>query len=218
MAKVLYITANPKPTEQSYGLTVGQAFLEEYRRLNPSDEITELDLFKAEVPQIDADVLSAWGKLQQGKSWDELTPVEQAKVGRMNELLEQFMSADKYVFVTPMWNFGFPAVVKAYIDTLCVAGKTFRYTENGPIGLLTNRKAVHIQARGGIYSEGPAREIEFGDRFLRTALGFVGITDVESVYVEGMNQMPQEAEAIKEKAIQQAREAAARFAKEPVRA
>ncbi|MFM1654228.1 FMN-dependent NADH-azoreductase [Brevibacillus sp. B_LB10_24] len=218
MAKVLYITANPKPTEQSYGLTVGQAFLEEYRRLHPSDEIVELDLFKAEVPQIDADVFSAWGKLQQGKPWDELTAVEQSKVGRMNELLEQFMSADKYVFVTPMWNFSFPAVVKAYIDAFCVAGKTFRYTENGPIGLMTNRKAVHIQARGGVYSEGPAREIEFGDRFLRTALSFVGINDVESVYVEGMNQMPQEAEAIKDKAIQQAREAAARFAKEPVRA
>jgi FMN-dependent NADH-azoreductase len=213
MAKVLYITANPKTEAESYSLSVGRAFLDAYRQENPHDEIIELDLYKIDIPFIDADVFSGWGKLQQGKAFDELSADEKAKVQRINQLTEQFVEADKYVFVTPMWNFSFPPKMKAYIDTICIAGKTFKYTENGPIGLLSGKKAVHIQARGGVYSEGPAKDFEFGDRYLRTVLGFLGITDVQSVIAEGMAQMPQEAESIKQKAIERAKEVAKNFAR-----
>lgn len=110
-----------------------------------------------------------------------------------------------------MWNFSFPPKLKAYIDTLCIAGKTFKYTEEGSVGLLKGKKALHIQARGGIYSEGPAKEMEFGDRYLRAVLAFVGITDVQTIAVEGMNAFPNEAESIKQQAIERAKEAAKQF-------
>jgi FMN-dependent NADH-azoreductase len=214
MATVLYITSNPKTKEQSYGLAVGEAFLEAYRSENPKDEITKLDLYEMDIPYIDTHVFSGWGKLQKGTAFEQLSADEKDKVSRINSLTEQFIAADKYVFVTPLWNFSIPPKMKAYIDNICIAGKTFTYTEKGPVGLLTNKRAVHIQARGGIYSEGPAKEMEFGDRYIRTVLGFLGVPSVESIIVEGMAQMPNEAEAIKEKAITRAKQVATTFAKE----
>jgi FMN-dependent NADH-azoreductase len=142
-----------------------------------------------------------------------LTEDEKDKVSRINTLTEQFISADKYVFVTPMWNFSIPPKMKAYIDTICIAGKTFKYTAEGPVGLLTDKSAVHIQARGGVYSEGPARDFEFGDRYIRTILTFLGVPSIESVIVEGMAQMPNEADNIKAKAIERAKEVARNFTK-----
>ncbi|WP_243292547.1 FMN-dependent NADH-azoreductase [Bacillus sp. FJAT-47783] len=218
MSKVLYITANPKPVDQSFSLTVGEAFLEAYKQANPQDEIVKVDLYQTEVPLIDEDVFSAWGKLQQGTAFDALTEQEQAKVSQMNVLLEQFMEADKYVFVTPLWNFSVPPKMKAYIDNITIAGKTFKYTDEGPVGLLEGKKAVHIQARGGIYSEGPAKDMEFGDRYIQQVLGFIGVTDVQSIIVEGVNAMPDKAEEIKAKAIEEAKEVAENFATETVSA
>jgi FMN-dependent NADH-azoreductase len=214
VARILYITANPKSTEQSYSLAVGEAFLNAFKQEKPNDEIVKLDLYHTNIPYIDTDVFSGWGKLQQGKGFEELSTEEKDKVSRINTLTDQFIAADKYIFVTPMWNFSFPPKLKSYIDNICIAGKTFKYTAEGPVGLLTNKKAVHIQARGGIYSEGPAQEMEFGDRYLRAILSFIGIPSIESIFVEGMAQMPSEAESIKEKAIVRAREVASDFAKD----
>jgi FMN-dependent NADH-azoreductase len=216
MAKVLYITSNPKTTEQSYSLAVGKAFLEAYSKERPNDEITNLDLYEIDIPYIDTDVFNGWGKLQKGTAFEQLSTDEKDKVSRINTLTEQFTSADKYVFVTPLWNFSIPPRMKAYIDNICIAGKTFKYTEQGPVGLLTDKKAVHIQARGGIYSEGPAKEMEFGDRYIRAILTFVGVPDIESIIVEGMAQMPNEAENIKARAIEKAKDVAKNFARERV--
>lgn len=210
MSKVLYITANPKSEAESYSLRLGKAFLTQYKELNPQDEIIELDLYEADIPNIDADVFQGWGKLASG---NELNESEQQKVARLNELLEQFISADKYVFVTPMWNFSFPPRFKSYIDSFCIAGKTFKYTPEGPIGLMTGKKAVHIHARGGIYSEGPNQNSDFADSYLRTVLQFVGITDIESVIAEGMAFMPEKAEEIMEKALAHAKDVAVQFAR-----
>lgn len=213
VAKVLYITANPKPEDQSFSLSVGRSFLNAYREENPRDEITEIDLYKIDIPYIDTDVFSGWGKLQQGTAFENLTADEKAKVGRINQLCDQFIAADKYIFATPLWNFSVPPKMKAYIDTICIAGKTFNYTENGPVGLLTGKKAVHIQARGGVYSQGPASDFEFGDRYIRALLTFLGFESIESVIVEGVAQMPDQAESIKAKAIERARELAVKFAR-----
>jgi FMN-dependent NADH-azoreductase len=212
MSKVLYITANPKSVEQSYSLAVGQEFLKAYKQENPQDEIVEIDLYKTEVPLIDQDVFSGWGKLQQGVAFKELSSVEQSKVAGINQFTDQFITADKYVFVTPLWNFSTPPQLKAYIDTICIAGKTFKYTENGPQGLLTDKAAVHIQSRGGVYSEGPAQAYELGDRYLQTIFGFLGIQSLESVIIEGTAQMPDQAENIKAQAISKAQEVAKKLA------
>lgn len=211
MIKVLYITAHPHDHTQSYSMAVGKAFIDTYREVNPDDEVIHVDLYKEEIPQIDADVFSGWGKLQTGKGFDELSAEEKAKVARLGELNEQFISADKYVFVTPFWNFSFPPVMKAYFDSVAVAGKTFNYTEQGPVGLLTDKKAIHIQSRGGFYSEGPAAELEMGHRYINIMMQFFGIPSFEGIFVEGHNAMPDKAQEIKEKAIARAKDAAHTF-------
>lgn len=208
MAKVLYITANPKAVSESFSLQAGEAFLQEFRAKNPQDEIITLDLYKEEIPYIDADVFAGWGKLAKG---EELSTTEAEKIQRMGELVDQFVAADKYVFVTPFWNFSFPARLKTYIDTVSIAGKTFRYTEEGPKGLLHGKKVLHIQARGGFYSEGPTKELEFGDRYLRSVTSFFGINDYQHVVLEGHNAVPDKAQEILQKGLADAREVAGKF-------
>jgi FMN-dependent NADH-azoreductase len=211
MTKVLYITAHPHDDTQSYSMAVGKAFIDAYKEANPNDEIVNVDLYKENIPQIDVDVFSGWGKLQSGKGFDELSSDEKAKVSRLSELCEQFISADKYVFVSPLWNFSFPPVLKAYIDSVSVAGKTFKYTEQGPVGLLTDKKALHIQARGGIYSEGPAAQMEMGHRYLNIIMQFYGVPTFEGLFVEGHAAMPDKAEEIKANAIARAKDIAHAF-------
>jgi FMN-dependent NADH-azoreductase len=211
MATVLYITAHPHDHQTSFSLAVGKEFIEAYRKANPNDEVIHLDLYTMNIPQIDADVFSGWGKLRAGSDFDQLSHDEKSKVSRLNELVDQFVAADKYVFVSPLWNFSFPPVLKAYIDAICMVGKTFKYTENGPVGLLVDKKALHIQASGGVYSHGPAASFENGHSYLKKIAQFIGIPTLEGIFVEGVAATPDQAPAIKEKAIQQARELAASF-------
>ncbi|MDQ1146899.1 FMN-dependent NADH-azoreductase [Bacillus sp. SORGH_AS 510] len=206
MAQVLYITAHPHDESQSYSMAVGKAFIDSYKENNPNDEVVHVDLYSENIPHIDADVFSGWGKLRSGQAFDELSAEEKAKVSRLNELSDQFIAADKYVFVTPLWNFSFPPVMKAYLDSVAVAGKTFKYTEQGPIGLLSGKKALHIQARGGVYSEGPAAQMEMGHRYITIMMSFFGINEVEGLFVEGHNAMPNKAQEIKENAIARAKD------------
>ncbi|GGA05162.1 hypothetical protein GCM10008018_59000 [Paenibacillus marchantiophytorum] len=122
MATVLYITANPNDHETSYSMAVGKEFVQAYRSANPNDEVVHLDLYKMGIPELDADVFSGWGKLGAGTVFDKLTDVEKTKVSRLVELVDQFVAADKYIFVNPIWNYSFPPVMKVYIDSICVAG------------------------------------------------------------------------------------------------
>lgn len=211
MTTVLFITAHPHDEAKSFSMAAGKAFIETYREIHPSDEFIHVDLYKEYIPHIDADIFSGWGKLQAGNSFDQLSNEEQQKIRRLTQLVDQFVAADKYIFVTPMWNFSFPPIVKAYIDALCVVGKTFRYTEQGPVGLLTDKKALHIQARGGIYSEGPAAPMEMGHRYLATIMNFFGVPSFDGLFIEGHNQFPDRAQKIREKSIAQARELAKSF-------
>ncbi len=204
MNKVLYITANPKHEEKSYGLSIGREFLNTYKGIHPDDQVIEIDLYKSDIPFVDADVISGWDKLQTGTAFGRLTAVEQAKIENISKLTDQFINADKYIFVTPLWNFSIPPIMKAYIDTISIAGKTFAYTENGPIGMLKNKKALHIQASGGLYSEGDSKYFEFGNNYLKALLSFLGIKDFETIFIEGMALMPAEAENIKARALQKA--------------
>ncbi|TMU83585.1 FMN-dependent NADH-azoreductase [Bacillus sp. BHET2] len=211
MVQVLYITAHPHDDTQSYSMAAARAFIDTYKEVNPDHEVVHIDLYREHIPHIDADVFSGWGKLQSGKGFEELSPEEQKKVNRLNELSDQFISADKYVFVTPLWNFSFPPVMKAYIDSVAVAGKSFKYTEQGPVGLLTDKKAIHIQARGGIYSEGPAAGMEMGHRYLSIVMQFFGVPSFDGVFVEGHAAMPDKADEIKRDAIDRAKNAAHTF-------
>ena len=190
MSKLLVIKANPKPTELSVGLTVGEAFVNAYKETHPDDTITEVRLFDRFVPEVDGNTLAAWAMLAEGKIFAELPREQQVQLKASNDLLEEFMAHDKYVFITPMWNLMFPARLKSYIDALCVAGKTFRYTATGPEGLLKDKKAFHINASGGIHHGA------YGDKYLRGILNFIGIEDIGSLFVEGHALAPDKAEEI----------------------
>lgn len=210
MATVLYITAHPLDPQESFSLTVGKEFMEAYREANPTDEVVHLDMYKEDIPQFDADVLRGWGKLRSGASFDQLTDNEKSKVARLEAIVDQYVEADKYVYVSPMWNFSIPPVLKAYTDATSVPGKTFKYTKNGPVGLLSGKKALHIQASGSVYSEGPLAPVEMGYSYLNKVLQFYGIQSIEAIFVEGTASAKQ-APAIKAQAIAHAKEVAKRF-------
>ncbi|HEU4962807.1 MAG TPA: FMN-dependent NADH-azoreductase [Bacilli bacterium] len=212
MAQLLVVKANPNAAEHSFSLQMAKAFVETYKAENPNDEVVELDLYSMGVPLIDSDVLTAWGALREGTEFTSLTAEQQKKVGAIGALTDQFVAADKFVFVTPMWNLSVPPLMRAYIDTILVAGKTFRYTAEGPQGLMAGKPVVHLQARGGYYSDGPAASVEFGDSYLKAALGFIGLNIQDSVIAEGHAYAPDQAQAIKEAAVAKAREAAKHMA------
>ena len=211
MSNVLYITAHPLATDQSFSLTVGQEFLNSYKQFHPNDEIVYLDLYKADIPYLDAEVFSGWEKLQTGTGFDQLTAGERLKVGRLAELGVQFLLADKYIFVTPMWNFTIPAILKTYIDAVAVPGKTFKDPKKGSAGRLKGKKAIHIQARGDLYTGTPEANLEMGHRYLEVMLKFLGVTDISGIFIEGHVQFPEKADSIKEKAIRAAKKAAEDF-------
>jgi FMN-dependent NADH-azoreductase len=204
MKKLLYVNANPKPVNASESRKVAEAFLDS---LNTDDfEITTLNLYEMDVPLIDADVLSGWGKLQSGKDFSDLDPQEQENIGVVNTFTEQFMNHDFYVFSTPLWNFSIPPQLKAYIDTFVIAGKTFKYTENGPVGLLQGlgKKAVVIQASGGFYENTDYSGLDHGANYLRDVLSFLGIEEVNTIKMEGINFAPEKIESFRETAMKQA--------------
>lgn len=103
-------------------------------------------------------------------------------------IMEQFLAADVIVIGTPMYNFGIPSTLKAWIDRVAVAGKTFRYTENGPEGLAGGKKVIVASGRGGLHTGAPS---DFQEPYLTFILGFLGITDVEFVRAEGVAYSPE---------------------------
>jgi FMN-dependent NADH-azoreductase len=198
VGKLLYIKVNPKKDEDSVSATLANDFLTMYQKTKNDVTIEKLDLYNQDIPFLDVDVFSAWGKFA---SHDDLTEVEQEKVKRMDELTNQFLEADKIVISAPFWNLSYPPMFKAYIDTICIAGKTFKYTETGPVGLLQGKSVLLIESRGGIYSKGPAAELENSLRYLKTIMNFMGIQSFIPVIAEGLDID----ENYREKAIQEAR-------------
>ncbi|ASY68498.1 FMN-dependent NADH-azoreductase [Sinorhizobium fredii] len=118
---------------------------------------------------------------------DGVDPALASDVRTGRQMLEEFLAADTIVVGAPMYNFSIPSQLKAWIDRLAVAGKTFRYTEAGPEGLAKGKKVIVASTRGGHYSAGPAAAMDHQEAYLRTVFGFFGITDVEFVRAEGLN-------------------------------
>ena len=198
MSKVLYIKANIKNEGESRTFKVSDSFVEEYKKNNPEDEIIILDLYKENIDFLRADDL---GKLFGPKD-------EESKNNSILKYAYQFADADKYIIAVPMWNLSFPAILKAYIDYVSVSGITFKYTAEGPVGLLNNKKAVHIVSRGGGYDNSP---YEMGDRYLRTILGFFGIKDIETIAIDNLDVMGVNVEKKVEEGIEKAISLAKKF-------
>ncbi|MDQ0193322.1 FMN-dependent NADH-azoreductase [Paenibacillus wynnii] len=208
MSNVLFIKANNRPIEQSVSVKLYHEFLDSYKQSHPEDVITELDLFSETLPYYDNTLITGMYKESQGF---ETTAEEAAGAALVNKYFEQFVAADKVVLAFPLWNLTVPAVLHTYIDYLNQAGKSFKYTAEGPVGLLTGKKAAVLNARGGIYSEGPAASAEMAVNFVLGMLGFWGFEDITQVIIEGHNQLPQQAGEIVENGLQRAKAAAASF-------
>jgi FMN-dependent NADH-azoreductase len=118
---------------------------------------------------------------------DARTQAQQAAVDFADELIAEVEAADAIVIAAPMYNFSIPSTLKAWIDHIARAGRTFRYTESGPQGLLTGKKVFVVTGRGGVFSgESPARGMDFQEPYLRTVLGFLGLDDVTFIHIEGL--------------------------------
>lgn len=141
--------------------------------------IIERDLAANPVPVLDMDVATALRG-----SPDDLSDEQKAVLNLSNTLIEELKTADQIIIGAPMYNFMVPTQLKNWFDLIARAGVTFSYTENGPVGLIENKKAIIVTTRGGLHKDSPRNSIE---SYLTTMLGFIGITDVEFVYAEALN-------------------------------
>ncbi|WNS44948.1 FMN-dependent NADH-azoreductase [Paenibacillus sp. MMS20-IR301] len=208
MSNVLFVKANNRPAEQAVSVQLYNEFLSSYKETHPQDEITELDLFAEQLPYYDNTLITGVYKANQGF---EATPEEAAGAALVKKYLDQFLAADKVVFAFPLWNMTVPAVLHTYIDYLNQAGTTFKYTAEGPVGLLNGKKAAVLNARGGVYSEGPAASAEMAVNFIMGNLNFWGFKETTQVIIEGHNQNPQQSAEIIANGLQLAKTAAASF-------
>ncbi len=208
MANVLFVKANGRPSDQAVSVKLYDAFVSAYREKNPGDTITELNLFEENLPYFDNNMMTGLYKLNNGI---EATAEEKQAAEIANGYLDQFLAADKVVIAFPLWNFTIPAQLLTYLFYLNQAGKTFKYTAEGPVGLAGGKKVVLLNARGGVYSEGPMASLEMSVNYVRNTLGFWGITDVETVIVEGHNQFQDRAQQIVEAGIAEAAKVASGF-------
>ncbi|MCK3775114.1 FMN-dependent NADH-azoreductase [Ensifer sesbaniae] len=147
----------------------------------PDATVTYRDLAASSLPHLTGAQIMAPADLA-GVDADLAADV---KLGR--DMLEEFLGADTIIIGAPMYNFGIPSQLKAWIDRIAVSGKTFRYTENGPEGLAKGKKIIVASTRGGHYSAGPAAVMDHQESYLKTVFGFLGVTDVEFVRAEGLN-------------------------------
>lgn len=181
MSKILYVNASPRG-ERSHAAAVAQAFLDAYRTLHPKDGVSTLEVFTASLPAFDGLAVRAKYAILHGK---KPSSEERAAWKTVEAVIAEFKAAEKYVFAVPMWNFGIPYRLKQYLDLLIQPTYTFSHSAEGYQGLLTDRKAFVAYARGGDYPEGtPAEAYDFQKKYMDLALGFMGITNVQSVIVQ----------------------------------
>ena len=170
--------------ENSQSLGLARDFLKRY----PHRSVVERALTPQTMPHLDGATFAAMG-----------APTGAAL---SDELIAELEAADTIVLAVPMYNFSIPSTLKAWIDHVARRGRTFRYTEKGPEGLLKDKKVFVLVARGGLYSKGaPAAAFDFQEPYLRTVLGFLGLTDVTFVHLEGLAMGPEAASANRDKAL-----------------
>lgn len=178
MSRVLVIESSARK-EGSVSRQLTTEFLANWKAAHPDDEIVVRDLANEPVPHLDIDLLGGWTKPAGQQS-----EAEKAALARSERLTAELLGADVLVLAAPMYNFAIPSTLKAWLDHVLRAGVTFKYTENGPQGLLTGKRAFVLTARGGIYAGSP---LDHQEPYLRQALGFIGIHDVSFIHAEGLN-------------------------------
>ena len=179
---------------------LAQQFVDEWRAANPDGGVIVRDIGANPVPHLTAERFGAFLAKPEAR-----TPEQQAIAGFSDALIDELHRADVIVLGLPMYNFGVPSTLKSYFDHVARAGVTFKYTEKGPQGLVTGKKAYVFAARGGLYAGTP---LDTQTSFVRDFLRFIGIDDVEFVYAEGLAM----GDAPKAAALTKARESIHRLA------
>jgi FMN-dependent NADH-azoreductase len=195
MSTILVLTASPRGERSvSRALTTGFAHL--LARHHPEDTILLRDIGHHPVPHVTEPwVIGAFAPAE------AQTPESKAAIAVSDQLVDEFLSADRYVFGVPMYNLNIPSTFKAYIDQIVRAGKTFAVGPNGYEGLVKNKKALFITSSGGNFQHGsPFAPYNFQEPYLRAIFGFIGITDVQFVAADSLNQGEETAKQSREKA------------------
>jgi len=209
MSKLLYIQASPR-IERSYSIAAADAFVSAYKQANPKDEVVTVNLFKKDLPAFDGLAVQAKYAILHGLKH---TPEELAAWKRVEELIAEFKSADKYAMAVPMWNFGIPYRLKQYLDIIVQPGYTFSFSpREGYKGLVLGKPIFVSYSRGGAYEKGsPAEAFDLQTKYLQLALGFIGFTDIRTLIVEPTLSGPDAAKKAREEAIAKAKEMANAF-------
>lgn len=179
--------------ENGQSIALANRFIEQASACNDVN-VTQRDVVKTSLPHLDISELGAWQVAAA-----ERTAEQQALVARSDELLAELRANDVLVIAVPMYNLGIPSQLKAWFDRVLRAGETFRYTENGPQGLVEGKRAIILAARGGQYA---GTEFDSQTPHLKAMLGLMGIKEVDVVYAEGLNLGEQQREAAIKEAFQ----------------
>jgi FMN-dependent NADH-azoreductase len=179
--KLLHIDSSI-PNDNSVTRQLTRTVVEQWKQKHPHIEVMYHDLAVEAPAHLTAEILGAGSVPEEQRS-----DLQRAEIEASETLLREFTEADVMVLGAPMYNFSIPSQLNSWLDRVLVAGRTFNYTEQGPVGLLTGKQAVIVSARGGIYSAGAASVMDHQESYLRAALGFVGIKDITVVRAEGVN-------------------------------
>lgn len=199
MSRILVIESSARQ-EGSVSRQLTGDFIAQWRKAHPQDDVQVRDLAVEPVPHLDATLLAGWMKPAEQQS-----DIERAAAARSNLLTDELLAADVLVLAAPMYNFAIPSTLKSWLDHVLRAGVTFKYTETGPQGLLTGKRAYVLTARGGIYA---GSGLDHQEPYLRQALAFIGIHDVQFIHAEGLNMGAE----FQEKGVAKAREQVAQVA------
>jgi FMN-dependent NADH-azoreductase len=197
MNEILCVTSSPRG-DTSYSNLVAARVLREIRAVQPHANVTIRDLAHNPLPHIDDDFVTATRSVAGARTERQRALLDQSDI-----LVNELIDADTIVIASAMINFGVPSTLKTWIDYVSRPGRTFEYTELGEQGLLKGRKAVLVLARGGVYS-GPLNGRDHQESYLRTVLNFLGITDIETIVIEGVALGPEAAEKALELGLRRA--------------
>ncbi len=180
MANILHINSSVR-NQGSISRQVTGEFIDQWKAAHPADQVVERDLASSPVPHLTEQMLGAFFTPA-----DQRSPEQANTVKVSDALVAELFAADVILIGAPMYNFSISSTLKAWIDHVARAGVTFKYTETGPLGLLQGKKVYIFTSRGGIYSEGPGKSMDFHETYLRGVLGFIGLTDITFVHTEGL--------------------------------
>jgi FMN-dependent NADH-azoreductase len=182
MSKVLVLKSSILADYSQSG-QLSDYFVQQWQEQHSDDVITVRDLASSPVPVLDGELV---GALRPSDA--ALTPRQQEALNLSDELIAELQAHDVIVINAPMYNFNIPTQLKNYFDLIARAGVTFRYTEQGPEGLVTGKRAIILTSRGGIHKDTPSDLLV---PYLNLFLGFIGITDVNYVFAEGFGYGPE---------------------------